>query len=242
MKLIFSAFVLALFTTISSFSSYPERFEGLFPEYRDKPLDLIEKFLPADPVIFEAGGHYGTETETFAKKWPKSTIISFEPNPAAFDKLCNVAKNYPNIFPYQLAVGHSNALLPFYICYGSTGDNPIYEGASSLLPPSDYMKIHYQGPTIIVQCVRLEDWLLENNVEQIDFMWLDLEGNEFQALMGMGNKLDQVAAIFIETNFQEFRQGMTQYKYLKGFLERKGFRLLSHWYAEGMQGNAIFIK
>lgn len=73
-------------------------------------------------------------------------------------------------------------------------------------------------------------------------MWLDLEGLELQILASSLKILDTVKLIYTETNFLEFRKGMTQFKDLKKFLNNFGFKLLSHWYAEGLQGNAIFVK
>jgi FkbM family methyltransferase len=221
---------------------YPEIFEGKFKEYKSKPLDLIEKFIPNNPVIFEAGAHYGIDSAKFSKKWPFSKIISFEPNPHAFEKLCNVADAYRNIFPYNLAIANFNGPGIFYVCHGSNGDNPEYEGASSLLPASEAMKIHYQGPQIMVNCVKLDDWCKDYQVKQIDFMWLDLEGMELQALECSKEVLKNVSVIYVETNFQEFRIGMTKYEDLKAFLKKSGFTQLAHWYYKGLQGNALFVK
>ena len=104
------------------------------------------------------------------------------------------------------------------------------------------MKIHYQGPQAIVDCVILDDWCRKNGIDKIDFMWLDLEGMELQVLKSSPKILKTVSVIYTETNFYPFRIGMTQYAALRTFLEQSGFRLLSHWYHEGLQGNAIFVR
>ncbi len=234
-----------LISTVNAQVEYPARFEGIFEElkqYGGKRLDLVAKFLPENPVIFEAGGHYGTDTLRLAIQWPDATIISFEPNPHAFAIHQETTKGVTNIRGYNLAVNNYIGTATLYVCHGTGGDNPVFEGASSLLEPSDWMKIHYQGPKVEVPCVILDDWCEENGVDQIDFMWLDLEGLEFQVLQSSPEILDKVKVIYTETNFKEFRRGMTQYKQLKTFLEKRGFRLLAHWYAEGFQGDAIFVK
>ncbi len=221
---------------------YTNRFEGFFEEYGAKPEDLIAKFLPDDPVVFEAGGHYGCDTIRFATRWPKGTIISFEPNPHAFAKLLESTKDFINVYAYNLAINDYNGIAVLNVCYGDNGDNPAFEGASSLLNASEWMKIHYQGPKLEVSCVVLDDWCRANDIDHIDFMWLDLEGLELQVLKSSLKTLEKVKVIYTETNFLEFRREMTQFKDLKTFLENFGFQLLSHWYAEGFQGNAIFVK
>lgn len=240
-------FIILFAVLILSFSrmegeQYPRRFEGFFEEYTSRRLDLIAKFLPDDPIIFEAGGHYGTDTIKFSKKWPRGTIVSFEPNPHAFEKLVEATKNNSNVLKYNLAVNDYNGTAILNVCYGTNGDNPVFEGASSLLEPSEWMEIHYQGPKVEVPCVILEDWCKENNCGHIDFMWLDLEGLELHILQSSPEILKTVRVIYTETNFMEFRKGMTQYNDLKKFLHDSGFILLAHWYAEGFQGNAIFVR
>jgi hypothetical protein len=129
----------------------------------------------------------------------------------------------------------------FHVCYGAQYD-PVYEGASSILPPSESMIINYQGPKIQVPCFTLDDWCQKNNQDKIDFMWLDLEGYELQVLKSSPQILRTVKAIYAETNFYEFRKGMTLYEDLRFFLENNGFQLLSHGYYKGYQGNAIFVR
>ena len=77
---------------------YPARFEGIFQDFETHPLAIVEMFVPKDPVIFEAGGHYGADTLNFSKKWPASKIITFEPNPHAFEKLLAVSKQLLTFF------------------------------------------------------------------------------------------------------------------------------------------------
>ncbi|MBI5345790.1 MAG: FkbM family methyltransferase [Chlamydiae bacterium] len=218
----------------------PPRFEGMFEEYSNKRLELIAKFLPENPVVFEAGGHNGEDTVKFLNTWPKAKIISFEPFPEAFEKLKKTTSGLSNVSCYNIAVNNVNGKAIFYVCKGLIyGDS---ESASSLLEPSEMMKDAYKGPKIEVPCVVLDDWCKKNKVDHLDFMWLDLEGLELLTLQSSPKILSTVKVIYTETNFQELRKGMPQYADLKAFLEKAGFKLLSHWYEENFQGNAIFVK
>lgn len=251
-KIYFLIFTIFFCLTAYANDPYPPRYEGL-PMFKklikpldaqalEKRLDVIAKFIPSNPIIFEAGGHYGTDTIRFAKKWKDSMIISFEPNPHAFEKFLETTKEFSNVNGFNIAVNNYNGTAVLHVCHGSTGDNPIYEGASSLLEPSKWMEIHYQGPKVSVPCVILDDWCKKNNIRNIDFMWLDLEGLEYYVLKSSPEILKTVKVIYTETNFQMFRKGMTQYEDLKRFLEKSGFKLVAHWYALGLQGDAIFVK
>lgn len=221
---------------------YPPRFEGIFEEYQYHPLDLVAQFIPENPIVFEAGAYDGTDSVIMSKKWPKGTIISFEPNPHAFEQYLKATQGLVNTVGYNLAVNNYNGKAILNVCYRSNGDNPVFEGASSLLESADWMKVNYQGPKVVIPCVTLDAFCVDNKIDHIDFLWLDLKGLELQVLQSSPKILAGVSVIYTETNFQKFRVGMTQYSDLKAFLTKAGFKLLSHWYADNFQGNAIFVR
>ncbi|NGX26901.1 MAG: 2-O-methyltransferase NoeI [Chlamydiae bacterium] len=253
-----TSFFLLAFTMLTAniYANWIYRFEGdrklCGEEYaipninENKRLDLISKYLPSDPVVFEAGAHYGGHTANLANRWPLGSVISFEANPAAYIKAQEFTKDIANSHLFHLAVNTYNGEASFHICYGSDGKNPVFEGSSSLLEASDWMKNNYQGPKVFVPCVVLDDWCEKQGIDHFDFMWLDLEGVEQQILQASPKILSQVKVIYTETNFREFRKGMTQYKNLKRFLESSGLKLLAHWYAKDQvgpfQGDAIFVR
>ncbi len=229
-------------------AAYNERkYEGL-PKYQreffdiDARLAIIDSYLPEAPTVFEAGAYQGNDSVKMANMWPKGKILSFEPNPSAFNLYQEKAKNYSNMFGYNLAVNNYNGIATFYLCWGTDGKDPIFEGASSLLTPSAAMSKHYMGPKIEVPCVILDHWCRDNKVKNIDFMWLDLEGFEIQLLKSSPEILKTVKVIYTETNFFQFRQGTTTYSVLKKFLNKQGFNMIAHWYSEGLQGDAIFVR
>lgn len=64
--------------------------------------------------------------------------------------------------------------------------------------------------------------------DEAEFLWI--ENDELQNL-----SLDQTNLIYTTTHFQTYNS-------LKGYLEASGFTPLCHWYFEGGQGHAIYIK
>lgn len=223
-------------------SPYVFEFEGLFKKlFVSGRYKLMKKFIDPDDVILEAGAFDGSDTVRLAKLVPEGKVISFEPNPSRYAELVEKTKKFHNVNTFPFALGEKNGPIPFYVCYGAQYD-PAYEGASSALPPSESMIINYQGPRIEVPCVVLDDWCRDNNQSKIDFMWLDLEGYELQVLKSSPQILRTVKAMCVETNFYKFRKDMTLYEDLGSFLEKNGFKLLSHGYYKGYQGNAIFVR
>lgn len=222
-------------------------YEGINPAWAkadtfEKRLGIICQFLPENPTVFEVGAFDGSDSVKFAKLWPNGVIVSFEAHPERFAQYKEKALNFSNMHGYNLAVNTYNGTAEFFLCWGTNGTDPSFEGASSLLPASESMKIHYMGPTITVPCVVLDDWCEENKINAFDFMWLDLEGFELQFLKSSPRILSTTKVIYSETNFYEFRQGTSQYADLRSFLESQGFKMVAHWYNEGLQGDAVFVR
>ncbi len=240
--LIFFVAYLFSYATLLRGEEFPYRFEGRCEGWKDKKLELITLFLPPNPIIVQAGACYGNETASFASKWPSSTIIAFEPNPHAFEFFLKNTKNYKNVYGFNLALNEQLGKATLYVCHGPQGNNPSLEYASSLLKPSHALKDNLNGPQIEVDCVVLDDWCEEHRIAHIDFLRLDVEGFELQVLKNSPKILRTINAIYVQTNFFPFRVGTTPFEKLRKFLEQSGFTLLSHWYQEGLEGSAIFIK
>lgn len=89
----FVRFVLLVILSLSGFytslqaNHYPLSDKGSFTEWHQKHLDLISLFLPPDPVIVQAGGHYASDV-SFAQRWPCCKILSFEPTSERLDQWC----------------------------------------------------------------------------------------------------------------------------------------------------------
>lgn len=249
MKLLPICLLMSIASMPLLFSAYNDRhYEGLKPDWEaanhslSGRLNIINQFLPENPIVFEVGGKDGDDSVKLAQMWPAGRIISFEANPHQFQFYKEKALNFPNMTGYNLAVNTYNGFATFHLCWGTNGTDPVFEGASSLLEASEAMAIHYMGPDITVPCVVFDDWCKENQVNVVDFMWLDLEGFESQFLSSSPDILSTVKVIYTETNFFKFREGTTQFYDLKRLLASHGFTLIAHWYNEGLQGDAVFVR
>ena len=70
-----------LFRALRRLKSYIVKPEGGIPLY------TIARYLPADPVIVEAGAHLGYDTLAMSRCWPRGHIHAFEPIPSIFSQL-----------------------------------------------------------------------------------------------------------------------------------------------------------
>lgn len=200
------------------------------------PFALLKKFLPHNPVILEAGAQFGEDTEWMSEMWPEARIYSFEPNPESYADLQKRAAKLNNVSTHNVALSNTKGTFPFYIC----------GGASSLLRPTDNINEAYfhsdLNHPIMVNSITLDEWAAKNNVTSIDFMWLDMEGNELRALHGALGILPKVKIIYTEVNLLEFWHGCVQYDTLKKWLEDHGFTQIWADIVPNWHGNVLFIN
>jgi len=181
---------------------------------------LIKNYLPENPVILDAGAHAGADTLKTREVWKGATIYAFEPMPTLFTQLKENTKNYPNIHCHQVALSDKTGRAKFYLSSGSS------DCSHSLLAPKDHLKYHpdvFFERTIEVQAMNLDEWAKQNNVEHIDFMWLDMQGAEMAMLKAAPEILKTVSVIYTEVNFYEVYAGCPKYPEYRAWLESQGF-------------------
>lgn len=117
--------------------------------------------------------------------------------------------------------------------------------SSSLLPPKEHLKHapHVKFPrTIKVNSSTFDTWANENNISHADFMWLDMQGYELNALKASPKILNTVKVLLTEISFSEVYEGQHQFAEVKEWLENKGFELIAIDTQHKWFGDAIFVK
>jgi hypothetical protein len=87
----------------------------------------------------------------------------------------------------------------------------------------------------------LERWAKEAKVQEIDIMWIDLQGAELKAFQGMGDLLLLTKIIYTEIEFKEMYVGQPLFGDVDAYLSERGFCLLK-LYSPGWFGNALYIR
>ncbi len=201
--------------------------------------DEILKYLPAHPKIIDCGAHIGTDAIEFLIK-ADCRIYAFEPITNIYDKLLANTKQYSNINCFNLALNSYDGVAEMYVSSGYS------DGSSSLLEPKMHLKFHpdvFFHETELVNCNKLDTWAIANSVSEIDLLWLDMQGAEKQMLSESELILDTVKVIHTEISFFEIYANMSNYKNLKKFLKKKGFKVVIEAIPKGNYGgNVLFVK
>jgi FkbM family methyltransferase len=202
------------------------------------PKREIAPFLPADPVIVEAGAHNGSDTLEMARLWPRGQIHAFEPIPHVYRRLEARTAELRNVRTYQIALGAETGTASMWLSSG-TGD-----ASSSFLDPKKHLEVFPTiefRETIEVPVTTLDDWSQSANVTRVDFMWLDLQGYEFAALQHAKRVLPTVSAIVLEVSIEELYADMPLWPEVQAWLQAQGFAIV-HQILRRTYGNALAVR
>jgi len=151
-----------------------------FGNYDEEKNVLAFQLIQDGDVILDVGAHLGWYSLTMAKKFPKSTIHAFEPLKPNFDILeRNIKRNFiSNVIPYSFGLSDRNIPSDFY----------YFELASPMGSRINVLSLD-RCQTIPGKLQKLDDIVSLENIERIDYIKCDTEGNDLHVLYGAQESL-----------------------------------------------------
>lgn len=183
--------------------------------------EWIQRLIGREPkVIFEFGSADGGDALRFKKYYPKSEIYSFEPDPKLY-KIAQKIKNY-NINIYNYAISDKEGEINFYRVRFKNSEN--YMEAGSLLEATEERKqstdhLSYDNQPIKVYCTTIELFCKENNISEIDFMQIDVEGAADKVINGFGNIRPKILFIELQSTSNSHKNSATTESVMKKLIE-----------------------
>jgi FkbM family methyltransferase len=191
---------------------------------RSAALALVEKILPKNPVILEAGAFDGTDTVSMSQLWSDSTIYAFEPVPEIYNWLTNKTSNCNNVRCFGIALSNKVGYQDFFLSEDPNNPGVSFQ-SGSLLEPKEHLKYsHIQfNKKMIVPTITIDCWAEIYGVDHVDMMWLDMQGMELEVLRASPKILATVKVVCMEVEFVEAYAGQGMYEDVKKFMEESGF-------------------
>lgn len=157
--------------------------------------DLLKKLgIDGKGVFFDVGANVGEYTRTLEEHFPEARIHCFEPAQETFKVLKeNVGAN-KNIVLNNIAIGNKIEERELYYDYETSGLASLYKRQL------DYFKIEL-SESEMVNVGTLDDYCERNNVDVIDLLKMDIEGNELKALQGAERLLGERRIHVIQMEF-----------------------------------------
>ncbi|NBA87933.1 FkbM family methyltransferase [Emticicia sp. CRIBPO] len=135
-------------------------------------LKKIAQIHPA--VIIDGGANNGEYSLAINDLAPECKVYAFEPVEITYQKLFSVIKDRQNIYPVNKGLYKEN-------CGKEINIYPSY-AHSSLYVVKGVSYIAQQKTTI--QLVSGDSFLTDHNIEKVDLLKIDIEGAEYDALLG----------------------------------------------------------
>lgn len=206
-----------------------------------------------DPTIIEIGGHYGEDTIGFLKAFEDPEVYCFEPDP----RNIKIIKKYLDTTKFVLiekAVSNkSSKKVNFYMSYKEDFDKKAMLTKYKWIDKKDYLegKINRSGASSLkqgldtvgnicsVETVTLDSWSDENNIKNIDFIWIDVQGAEKEVIEGATKILNSTKFCYMEYGETFYDGGLTRAETI-ALMKKRGFVPMPDYSNHGNKGNLLF--
>ncbi len=181
--------------------------------------------LPKDAVILDVGANFGIMTLQFAQAAPQGMVYSFEPTHYALSKFRRnlelnpeLAKHVRPVNSFVSAISDRNPNIKAFSSWKVDGEksndmHPVHQGAAK--------------STEGVGSVSLDDFCKENNLTRVDFIKIDIDGHEFEALRGAKDILTRFRpAVIFEIGLYLLAENKIGYDFFHEYFKSLNYRLL----------------
>jgi len=186
---------------------------GVYDEHAIHYIEKILQAMPDKPIVLDIGAHIGNHALIMTRF--SKMVYCFEPlteNVTVLQR--NQSENHiqnMQIFPFALS--DKNETLTFYKD-GSTFVSDLQHAGSA---------------TEILTCKIGDEVLQENQIHRIDFIKIDVEGFEAQALRGLSNIIkSSQPVVMMEWNNDTTRELFAKYNLFNDVFKGYQIRALSH--------------
>lgn len=225
-------------------ASYPSHNLGEVSALLGELATMVD--LACMRVMLDVGSRDAQVALAARRALPNAVVYAFECNPPAVE-LCrlNIGAR-TDVVLIDKAVSDETGPVDFYAIDPHKTLTPHADGnigASSLFKANpNYPAERYVQQKITVHAIRLEDWARENAVDQIDLLWMDLQGAELKALQGLGELIHRVKFIYTEVDYQPLYLGQPTHVQLYSYLESHSFRLHRRFNTFAWFGNELWVR
>ena len=150
-------------------------YRGIYFVYKNRKdkaaLQLIRRLLKPGTIVLDIGANIGFYTKALAGiTGPRGQVYSFEPDRINFRHLENEMKNFPNVTLIPKAVASNSGSLMLYTSPLLNVDHRTYE-----------LENHKGG--YAVEKISVDEFI--SGKFKVDFIKMDIQGSEMEALKGM---------------------------------------------------------
>ena len=163
------------------------------------PFVITRELVGTDAaMIFDVGAHVGLAATRYRELFPQAMIHSFEPFPESFAVLQSNVRSLAPIELHATAVARSKGQAEFSVNQNSA--------TNSLLASDEQARPYWRGDTpvttgkIVVPTIALDDFAAERSIDRVDILKMDVQGGEYDVLLGAESLLQRgaIGLIYME--------------------------------------------
>lgn len=210
----------------------------IFDHYFQKRMFrfLKKKGISKFDTFFDIGAHRGETIQLFAKNFKIKNFYSFEASQTNFEFLKRNSEKFSkknpniNIKIKNVALGNEKKQITI---------KHLSESSSSTINEIDISSKYFKKKSFFLydnkdrnnfyidettQQIKLEDFILDNNIDKIDFLKIDTEGYEIKVLQGLGNQFKKVSVIMFEHHYHNMIIKNYKFSDINNFLKKNNFK------------------
>lgn len=202
-------------------------FRNLFPKYNINPKGVLH-----------VGANVGEEAPIYNQLGIKK-VLWIEGNGDLIQKLAANISQYEGQTYMNYLIGDDNSRVKFHISNNSGQSSSILELGTHLIAHPDVKYTH----DIEMTTFRIDDLFTTGDLNEYDFLNIDLQGAELKALKGMGRLLYKFQWAYLEVNKEELYKGCALVGEIDEYMNKFGFkRVETKWCGNTGWGDALYIK
>ncbi len=190
------------------------KLEMLLGKYEKETTALVKRIIKPEMIILDIGAHIGYYAKLFSKlAGKKGSICAFEPEEENFQLLKKNTGNLENVRIFKKAVSDKDGFIDFYRAKNNTGHHSI-------------LSSEICQEKITVPALKLDSFIKNENIKNVDLIKIDIEGGEPCAFRGAQNLLSQPhLTIIMEFAPDNFKNETEAVDFLKNLNVQFGFSI-----------------
>ena len=176
-------------------------------------------------TVFEIGANGGDDIARYLYD-QQNVIYAFEPAPHLYFDIIERFRSEKRLHLVNAAVDIQNGCKKFNIAQ-NTGCHSLYEFTDNIIQKwKGHDDLHFINSYKNIQCIRLDTFMNMHNIQKIDFLEIDTQGNDWNVLKSLGDRINDVVEGRCEASYKlNLYKTENSWSDLKHWLESKNFEV-----------------